>query len=129
MGATTHACSLGYRPLLRAWVPLRLLTRACGSARGRVVSCTPSMSIRRSARRKSPAPLAPEWPAAFLIRTEVSEEVTGPHCSGEARIGSMRCTVHARIPTFCVYVNCPSDARGVQLYVRARAMRDMYRPD
>merc|ERR1712224_95866 len=35
-------------PLWRAWVPLRSLMRACGSVQGRVVSCTPSMGIRRS---------------------------------------------------------------------------------
>merc|ERR1719401_803144 len=64
--ATTHACSLGVHPLWRVWGPLRLLTRACGSVRGRVVDCTPSASIRRSARRKLPGPVALEQPTTVL---------------------------------------------------------------
>merc|ERR1712187_889247 len=63
---TFDACSLGVHPLWRVWVPLRSLTRACGSVRGRVVDCTPSVSIRRSARRKLPGPVALEQPTAVL---------------------------------------------------------------
>merc|ERR1712066_922721 len=58
---------------------LRSLTRACGSVRGRVVDCTPSVNIRRSARRKLPGPVALEQPTAGL---EIAAMCLSLQCSG-----------------------------------------------